>query len=187
MAAYAEPGDTFTFYEIDQEVIRIAQTPAWFSFVAESAARPTVILGDARLSLARAAPAAYDLILLDAFSSDSVPVHLMTTEAFAIYRRHLSPQGLLVTHVSNRHLELRPLVASVATSAGLGSVEQIHTMPPEMIAQGYAASRWVVSGTPEALAANGLPNDKWKASPASSVRPWTDEYSNLAGVVVWKR
>lgn len=187
MAAYAEPGDTLVFYEIDPEVIRIAQTPPWFSYLSESAVRPTIVVGDARLSLASEAPRQYDLILLDAFSSDSIPIHLVTREAFDVYKRHLSPQGLIVTHVSNRHLELRPVIASVAQAAGLASVGQTHNITPGEMAQGYSSSRWVVSGTSAALAANGMPDDLWVSSPPTNVRPWTDDYSNLASVIVWRR
>jgi predicted methyltransferase len=186
MAAYAMPGDTFVFYEIDPEVVRIAQTPAWFSFLSESAVKPTIVMGDARLSLARESPQNFDVILLDAFSSDSIPVHLVTEEAFAVYKHHLGQEGVIVTHVSNRHLELRSVIASTAQAAGLTSVEQIDSISGEMMAQGYASSRWVVSGTREALAANGMPSDRWTPSQLGA-RPWTDDYSNLASVIVWRR
>ena len=102
-------------------------------------------------------------MLLDAFSSDSIPVHLVTREAFEIYKRHLSPQGLIVTHISNRNIEVRPTVASVARSVGLMAADQFGGVTPQLVAQGYAGSRWVVSGTDAAFAANGLPNDKWPA------------------------
>ena len=139
------------------------------------------------MSLAHAQPARYDLILLDAFSSDSIPVHLITREAFEIYKRHLGSDGLIVTHVSNRHLEMRPTIASIAASVGLESTEQASVVTLEAAAAGYASSRWVASGSPSALVANGLPNDKWAKSPPPTVRPWTDTYSNLAGVIVWRR
>ena len=187
MAAYAEANDVFVFYEIDPEVVRVAKTAAWFSFLADSASTPRIVLGDARLSLAHAQPARFDLILLDAFSSDSIPVHLITREAFEIYKRHLGPEGLIITHVSNRHLEMRPTIASVAASVGLQSSEQASVVTVEAAGAGYASSRWVASGTPSALAANGLPNDKWTKSPPPNVRPWTDTYSNLARVIVWRR
>ena len=187
MAAYSEKGDHFVFYEIDPEVQRIAETAAWFSYLADSQARPQIVLGDARLSLARAAPERFDLLLLDAFSSDSIPVHLLTREAFHVYRRHLGPEGLVITHVSNRHLEMRPTVVSTAASVGLSSVEQVSVASPEASAAGYAGSRWVASGTAEALAANGLPTDSWVTSPDRPARPWTDDFSNLAGVIVWRR
>ena len=187
MAAYAEANDEFVFYEIDAEVVKIAQTPAWFSYLRESAARPRIVMGDARLSLAHSGSERFDLLLLDAFSSDSIPVHLVTREAFEIYKRHLSPQGLIVTHISNRNIEVRPTVAGVARSVGLKSADQFGGVSPQLVAEGYSGSRWVVSGTDAAFAANGLPNDKWLATPATNVRPWTDDYSNLAGVILWRR
>jgi len=187
MAAYAEPGDTFVFYEIDPEVIRIAQTPPWFSYLAESSAKPSIVVGDARLSLAREESRQFDLLVLDAFSSDSIPIHLVTREAFDVYKRHLSAHGLIVTHVSNRHLELRPMIAGVAQAAGLSSVWRVHHVTPAEIAEGYSSSRWVVSGSTAALTANGLPNVDWVSSSLATVRPWTDDYSNLASVIVWQR
>jgi hypothetical protein len=187
MAAYAESGDHFVFYEIDREVVRIAETPAWFSYLSESAVRPRIVLGDARLSLAHAKPENFDLLLLDAFSSDSIPVHLVTREAFEIYKRHLSRDGLVITHVSNRHLEIGPTIAAIARSVGLDAVEQGSVVTPEVAAQGYAASRWVAAGTREAFRANGLPTDSWRVAPQTQTRPWSDDYSNLAGVIVWQR
>jgi spermidine synthase len=187
MAAYAEKGDEYVFYEIDGAVVRIAKTPAWFSYLADSAVQPRIVLGDARLSLAHSPSERFDLLLLDAFSSDSIPVHLVTREAFEIYKRHLGPEGLIVAHVSNRLLEIGPTIASIARSVGLEAVEQASGISPEVAAQGYAASRWVAAGTREALRANALPTDAWRTSPPSTVRPWTDDYSNLAGVIVWRR
>ncbi len=158
MAAYAEPNDEFVFYEIDAEVVKIAQTPAWFSYLRESAARPRIVMGDARLSLVHSGPERFDLLLLDAFASDSIPVHLVTREAFEIYKRHLSPQGLIVTHISNRNIEMRPTVAGMARSVGLKCVDQFGGDTGNR-GTGYSGSRWVVSGTAAAFAANGLPND----------------------------
>lgn len=187
MAAYSESNDEFVFYEIDAEVVKVAQTASWFSYLSESAARPRIVMGDARLSLAHSPPERFDLLLLDAFSSDSIPVHLITREAFEIYKRHLSPQGLIVTHISNRNIEMRPTITAVARSVGLLAADQFGGVTPQLVAQGFAGSRWVVSGTAAAFVANGLPNDKWLASPVSTVRPWTDDYSNLAGVIIWTR
>ena len=144
-------------------------------------------MGDGRLSLAHSQPERFDLLLLDAFASDAIPVHLLTREAFEIYKRHLSPDGLIVTHVSNRHLEIRATIASIARSVGLQAAEQASAVTQAIAEQGYSASRWVVSGTAAAFAANGLPNQQWPASAVSNVRPWTDDYSNVAGVIVWHR
>ena len=116
--ATGRSAEHWTFYEIDPTVVRIARDPRMFRFLSECAPSVPVVLGDARLTLA-AAEARYDLIVLDAFSSDTIPVHLLTAEAFAIYLAHLSPHGVLVIHGSNRHLDLVPVIAAAAKAAGL--------------------------------------------------------------------
>ena len=113
MACYARPGQSWTFYEIDPAIVRIATDPSKFRFL--DLADPAIVIGDARLTLDRAPPASADLLVVDAFSSDSIPMHLMTREAFGVYRRHLRPGGLLLVHISNRYLDLKPVVAAAAT------------------------------------------------------------------------
>ena len=119
LACRAAPSDTVHYYEIDPAVIGIARDPYLFSFL--WACRPDVpiILGDARLTLAEAPDGAYDLIIVDAFSSDAIPIHLLTREAMVIYLKKLSPRGMVVMHVSNRHLELASVVAGIAAANGL--------------------------------------------------------------------
>src|SRR5207302_1230798 len=113
-------GEHWTFFEIDPEVIRIARDPRLFTFLSSCAADAPVVAGDARLTL-EASPGRYDLIVLDAFSSDSIPAHLLTREALAGYLAKLSPRGVIVAHISNRHLDLAPVLANVAGSQGLVS------------------------------------------------------------------
>ena len=119
LACRAEPQDAVDYYEIDPAIVRIARDPALFSFLAECRPDVPIILGDARLTLAQASDAAYDLIIVDAFSSDAIPIHLLTREAMAIYLAKLKPHGLIVMHVSNRHLELASVVAGIAAANGL--------------------------------------------------------------------
>ncbi|HEX2210727.1 MAG TPA: fused MFS/spermidine synthase, partial [Longimicrobium sp.] len=120
-AAYARPGEDWTFYEIDPGIERIARDTAYFTYLADSPARTRVVLGDARLSLARDTAATYDLILLDAFSSDAIPVHLVTREALQTYLARLAPRGIIAFHISNRYLDLEPVVAALAKDRGLAA------------------------------------------------------------------
>ena len=119
LACRAEPDDIVHYYEIDPAIIRIARDPNLFSFLSECRPDAPIILGDARLTLADAPDGAYDLIVVDAFSSDAIPIHLLTREAMAIYLRKLSPHGMVVLHVSNRHLELASVVVGIAAANGL--------------------------------------------------------------------
>ena len=146
LACRAEPDDTLDYYEIDPAIVRIARDPLLFSFL--WACRPDVpiILGDARLTLAEAPDRAYDLIVVDAFSSDAIPVHLLTREAMAVYLRKLSPHGMVVLHVSNRHLELASVVAGIAAANGLSARVSDATDPDE------AANPYKYAGTVVAVA-----------------------------------
>jgi hypothetical protein len=117
LAALARPGDRLTFYEIDPGVLEVAQSH--FDYLRDARATVDVVMGDARLSMERQPPQEFDLLVLDAFSGDAVPVHLLTREAFAIYRRHVRDDGLFAFHISNRHLDLRPVVAGLAQAQGL--------------------------------------------------------------------
>lgn len=117
LAAYGEPGDVMRFYEINPAVIE--QAGSHFSFVKDSAAKVDIILGDARLSMEREEPQSYDIFMLDAFSGDSIPAHLLTAEAFDMYQRHLKPNSAVALHITNSHLDLRPVVAAAARRAGM--------------------------------------------------------------------
>ena len=115
IAAYGKAGDTFRFYEIDPQVVRIAKT--WFTYLKQSPATTDIVLGDARLSLESEPPQNFDVLAVDAFSGDAIPVHLLTKEAFAIFFRHLKPNGILAVHVSNTYLDLAPVVKLLADDA----------------------------------------------------------------------
>lgn len=121
VAAYGRPGDTYRFYEINPDSLRIAQE--YFSFLKGSRARVQVVLGDGRLSLEREESQEFDLLVLDAFTSDAIPVHLLTEEAFRTYLRHLRPDGGICVHISNRHLDLAPMLKSVARHMGLHALQ----------------------------------------------------------------
>src|SRR5690606_28665019 len=117
LATYAKPGDTYRFYEINDRVVELADE--YFKYLENSEGEIEHVLGDARLRMEREEPQRYDVIVLDAFSSDSIPVHLLTAEAFALYVSHLKPGGVICVHISNRHLDLRPVVVANAEHISL--------------------------------------------------------------------
>ena len=187
MAAYARPGDQWTFYEINPGAIAIARDERYFTFLRDChAAALTIVPGDARMRLREAPERAYDLIVLDAFSSDSIPVHLVTREALALYLEKLAPGGRIALHVSHRLLDLRPVLGALAAERGL--VARVAEDPPgKALARGQDSSRWVVmvrsDGDLGAIAAD----PRWQPLPtAPGARPWTDDFSNLLGAVDWR-
>jgi SAM-dependent methyltransferase len=189
VAAYAKPGQDWTFYEIDPAVKRIAEDPAYFRFLASCrAARCDVVLGDARRMLARAPDGAFDVILLDAFSSDAIPVHLLTREALALYVRKLAPGGVLAMHVSNVHLDLPPLVDRLAADHDPPlAVRYWNDYPTESEkADGKTASQWMVLA--RATADLGVMGRGPHWQPVHARRPgpvWRDDFANI--LAVWKR
>jgi hypothetical protein len=177
ISAYAEAGDTLTFFEIDPLVARVASDSRYFTYLSDAPAPPTIVLGDARLSLEAIASGTYDLLVLDAFSSDSIPAHLLTVEALADDARALRPGGLLAIHVSNRYYDLAPAVASAAGRAGLTVLQRIYEPTPEDRGRGASLSHWLAatslsSDLAELLAAG------WEPVPAG-VRPLTDDHPDL--------
>ena len=183
-AAYARPGEQWTFFEIDPGIERIARDTAYFSYLADAPSPPRVVLGDARLSLAQDAGRQYDLILLDAFSSDAIPVHLMTREALETYLARLAPGGIVAFHVSNRYLDLEPVVAALAYDAGL--VARAGQGPRDERATYESNSTWIALARAEADL-GPLMADRWWWKPRlrPEVQPWTDDYSSLLTVFEW--
>ena len=121
IACHAREGDIWNFYEIDQSIVDVATNPGYFTFLTSCAPDTKIILGDARLTLADAKDGVYDLIIVDAFTSDAIPIHLLTQEAMAIYLKKLAPGGIVLMHISNRHMELGSVVAGIAQANGLVS------------------------------------------------------------------
>ncbi|MGC4082000.1 MAG: fused MFS/spermidine synthase [Vicinamibacterales bacterium] len=124
MAAYAKPGEQWTFFEINPVIERLARDPEYFTYLRDCAPQATVVIGDARLELVKQPEAAFDVMVLDAFSSDAIPVHLITLEAMQLYLQKLAPHGIIAVHISNRYLDLAPVVGATARQAGLVSVVQ---------------------------------------------------------------
>ncbi len=188
-AWYAEPDEDWTFYEIDPAVKRLASDTTYFTYLSECRARKLdVVLGDARLSLRDAPDHQFQLLVLDAFSSDAVPVHLLTREALALYRSKLAPGGVLAFHTSNRFLDLRPVLANLARDAGLVCrCRDDLAISAEEVAQGRDPSQWVVMAGNQAdlgkLARNVFWDDLLKTQAPGPV--WTDDYSNIIGIFKW--
>jgi hypothetical protein len=178
LACYAQPGQDWRFYEIDPAIARIARTQ--FAFLPRCLPHAAVVLGDARLNLARAPAASLDLLALDAFSSDSVPMHLMTREAFATYARVLAPRGLLLVHISNRFLDLEPVVAAAGQSGGWHALQLFYS-PNRSDAPEATMSQWIaLSRDPAAIALLKSRDASWQAVPLRpGFTPWTDDYSTI--------
>lgn len=184
-AAYAQPGEQWTFYEIDPGIERIARDTAYFSYLADAPVETRVVLGDARLSLAADSAARYDLILLDAFSSDAIPVHLVTREALATYLSRLAPGGIIAFHVSNRYLDLEPVIAALARDRGL--VARAGQGPADRRANEYESnSTWIaLARRPEDLGHLVTQRGWWDPRLRADVETWTDDYSSILTVFEW--
>lgn len=180
MAAYGQKGDFFRFYEINPQVIDFAKRH--FTFLSDCPADCEVVLGDARLSMERQDPQGFHALILDAFSGDAIPVHLLTHESFEIYLRHLHPRGVIAVHVSNRHIDLIPVVSMLAQEFQLEARLVSHQ---ESNGSVECASDWV-------LVTRSLPflndfqvrqacrdlTEKQRHGPL-----WTDQFSNLLGIL----
>jgi len=186
VAAYTRTGDTMRFFEIDPEVARIARNPSYFTYLSGCAkGKVDIVLGDARLTMAREPSGSYDLIQLDAFSGDSVPTHLLTTEAMAGYMRLLKPNGILLVHISNRNLALEAPVAASAHAAGLAALMQGWLPPRDAspMAAGAPTQAMLIAKSPLALAMFAH-DPRWRPARDRNVRPWTDTYTNVAGALL---
>ena len=186
---YAEPAQDWTFYEIDPAVIRIARDTNYFSYLRRCAKTGVqIIVGDARLRLAEAPPGRYGLIVLDAFSSDSIPVHLLTREALELYLSKLAAGGLLAFHISNRYLDLEPVLADLCRSVKLACRHwDDGNVSPAEASDGKEESHWVVVARRESDLGPLLKQSRWLALEGRSPpQIWTDDFSNLLGVLKWQ-
>jgi hypothetical protein len=193
LAAYARLGDVMTFYEIDPLVRDIATNRFYFAYVPDAISRGATVrieMGDARIRMDQVRKERpgehYDLIVVDAFSSDAIPVHLLTREAFRLYVGMLSVRGLLILHLSNRYLSLEPVVANLAEDAHLDGRLLRHDLSP--VTEGASASTWaVLARTPEAFG-DLMRDPGWtdaKLDPNPRVGVWTDDFHNLLAIVNW--
>jgi hypothetical protein len=167
------------FYEINPAVQPIAQH--FFTYLRDSAAQITFADGDARTSLATEAPQHFDVLAVDAFSGDAIPLHLLTTQAVAIYRKHLAPGGILAFHISNRHVDLEPAIYLLAQSAGM-QARTVQSLANDQ--RGEFNATWVLMTDNGALLAlPEIAERSWPAEPRKGLRLWTDDYSSLLALL----
>jgi SAM-dependent methyltransferase len=175
LAAYGRPGDVYRFYEINPLVVEIARSD--FYYLKDSKAKIEIALGDARLSMEREPPQNYDVLAIDAFSGDAIPIHLLTQEAFRLYFRHLKPNGVLAVHVSNRYLNLAPVVEKLGASLGK-QVRMVHSSSSDRY--NITEAFWVLVTSSPHYFDQGIMNVAARPiAPRSDLRLWTDNYSNL--------
>jgi spermidine synthase len=181
LAAYGHPGDHIRFYEINPAVRPIAAN--LFTYIRDSGAQTDVVEGDARASLTNETPQRFDVLVVDAFSGDAIPLHLLTTEAVALYRRHLAPGGILAFHISNQHVNLGPPVALLAKAAGMTA--RIVSSPSND-ARGEFSATWVLVTNNQAF----LNQPEVAVHPSAprelpGLRLWTDDFSSVVPVLRW--
>ena len=182
VAAYGNAGDVIRFYEINPLVERFARH--WFTFLHDSAAATDVVLGDARLSLAGEPPQHFNVIAVDAFSGDAIPVHLLTREALALYLRHLAPDGVIAFHVSNQYIDLEPVITAIAANAGLKAVSVHSHGDPQ---NGLYYADWIlVTANEEFLRQPEVVNNGFPPPARRDVRLWTDNYSSVFPLLKWR-
>ena len=176
LAVYADADDFYRFYDINPAVVNVARK--WFTYLADSPGKIDVTLGDARLSMEAQAPQGYDVMAIDAFTGDSIPVHLITVEAVSQYLRHLKPDGVIAYHVSNRYLDLKPVLVEIARVHHL-ELAYLH----ESGEDGGTTSDWVLLTRNKAfLALPSIAEITEPVQPQPGLRPWTDDFSNLIQV-----
>lgn len=189
LACYRRAGQDWTFFEIDPVMMQIARDPSRFHFLSDCAPDAPVVLGDARLMLEQTPPATFDILVIDAFSSDAIPLHLLTRQAVDIYAGALKPDGLLILHISNRFFDLQPVLAAEAKARGWPAALRYDDARDE---QGHlTASTWVaMAPTAETLAQ--LTGDEDSATPWTSLeeragfRRWTDDYASTLPILIWQ-
>jgi len=187
LACYARPEQQWFFYEIDPVIEKIAQDPELFTFLADCPGEHQIVLGDARLTLEEAPDGRLGVLMVDAFNSDAIPVHLLTREAVQLYMTKLEPNGVLAIHISNRYLDLEPVLADVARSLGLTALLRSDGQTVEQLLQGKTNSDWVVLARKPADLAHLTQDERWaplNARPDSRV--WTDEFSDVFSVFRWR-
>ena len=181
VAAYGKPGDHIQFYEINPAVEPIARNV--FTYIRDSGAEVSITIGDARTSLATEPPKNFDVLVVDAFSGDAIPLHLLSTQALALYRHHLAPGGIIAFHISNRHVDLEPPIALLAASAGM-QARHVYCLADE--ARGAYTSTWMlVTDNAAFFQQPELVSHAFDPETLPGLRPWTDDFSSLLPVLHW--
>jgi hypothetical protein len=185
MAAYKRQQDRLTFFEIDPMVDRLSRDPRWFSFIDGCADGPVrTVIGDARLTMDREPAGSYDLLIIDAFSSDAVPTHLLTVEAIRGYLRLLSSDGVVVLHLSNRNLEITRPAEAAAQALAVPNLHQVYLEKSGQGQMAEASTEALLIGKSEAAVQPYRDDGRWRWLDKTEVRPWTDDYVNLFGSLV---
>ena len=182
LACYSRPGQRWTFFEIDPVMVKIATDPGRFSFISRCAPEARIVLGDARLSLARQPAGSFDILAVDAFSSDAVPMHLLTREALGVYQRALKPGGILMMHISNRYLDLEPVLAEGARKGGWHAASYDHAESKRYLND--HPSLWVAmtrerQTMEDLIAVSGSPRTWKKLRSREGFTGWTDDYATI--------
>jgi len=188
LACYAQPGQSWTIYEIDPAIVQLARDSGQFHFLSRCLPHARIEIGDARLSLGHEPVNSADILVVDAFSSDSIPMHLMTREAFSIYRRHLAPDGLLLVHISNRYLRLQTVVAAAAQEGGWSARMIVYDPSPAELANSATRSAWVaLSQSPASLDRLVETNSTaWRPLEArAGFATWTDDHASVLPLIRW--
>jgi spermidine synthase len=185
LACHMRDGERMTFFEIDPTVVAVASDPRLFTYLRDCGNRPEILLGDGRLRVAEMPDGIFDVFVVDAFSSDAIPVHLMTEEALALYLRKLRPHGVVAFHITNRYLRLAPVLARLAMTGGLAGLYQAYTPSAVEHEQTALASAWVVVAR-ESQDLAFLAGGGWEHIVTQGLGDrWTDSYSNLLGAMRW--
>jgi spermidine synthase len=182
LACYAMPGQSWTFFEIDPVMVKIATDPKRFTFLSRCAPQARIVLGDARLSLSAQPPRSFDILAVDAFSSDAVPMHLLTREALGVYERVLSTDGILMMHVSNRYLELEPVLSQGAAAGGWQAAVLDHRSSP--IFMNDHSSVWVAmtrnrQTLDDLIVVSGAGRGWRKLETKPGFAGWSDDYATI--------
>ena len=196
LACYRRPGQQWTFFEIDPAMVAIARDPGKFTFLSDCAKGAPIVVGDARLKMAQQPAARFDIVVIDAFSSDAIPLHLLTKEAIGIYARALKRDGILLIHISNRFFELEPVLAEEARARGWTAAIRLDPGPPEEGIEDLTGSNWVaLTATPQGMAQltgglrpreNAGEDNAWVALRSTAgFERWTDDYASTLPVLKW--
>ncbi len=187
LSCYARPGQEWTFFEIDPAMVDVARNR--FTFISQCAPTARIVLGDARLSLARSPSQSLDVLVIDAFSSDSVPMHLLTREALGVYGKAIQSDGILLFHISNRYLDLRPVIAEIAERGGWDSQMLQYVPTAEESVLNSTVSVWVAmsrngESLDRLLALSGEDSPYWEIVPVTPGFPgWSDDYASILPIL----
>ena len=186
LAYYRRPQDAWRYFEIDPLVVWLAAESGYFDILTTYDASPAIAVGDARLTLGREPDEGFDLLIIDAFSSDAIPTHLLTREAVALYMRKLDDRGVLLLHISNRLLDLEPVVAGIVEELGhavqVAKTGKIDSGTDPVV----APSRWVAVMRDGAMFERLALDETWAPLNPARRLVWRDDFSNLAGVIRWR-